>query len=144
MIRKANEEDIRVITEIFSETKTPWSEESVRASIEKDEFYILEEDEVCAAVAFSKIAPEGEILNFAVKNTRRRKGYGEKLLSESISKLCEEGIETVFLDVRESNTPAINLYRKIGFIETGVRKRFYQNPCEDALLMVLNIYVKEV
>lgn len=139
MIRKAKISDKEAIFNIFSETKTPWSISGIEESIAKDEFFLFDEGEVFGAIALSRVTDEGEVLNFAVKEQERGKKIGERLLSFSVSELQKEGIKSLYLDVRESNSPAISLYKKMGFEEIGIRKRFYENPCENALLMVLYI-----
>ena len=50
----------------------------------------------------------------------------------------KEGVEAFTLEVRVSNTPAIKLYEKLGFVNQGIRKNFYQNPVEDAIVMWKN------
>lgn len=139
MIRKASKNDINQIFDIFSETKTPWSCDGVLKSIEKDEIFLLCEEEICAVIAISRVLDEAEILNFAVPSRLRRQGYGENLLKSVLEILKNEGICSVFLDVRESNESAIKLYKKVGFENAGIRKNFYRNPCENALLMALYI-----
>ena len=62
----------------------------------------------------------------------RRRGAARALLLESFR---ENGANCIFLDVRESNTIAIKLYESLGFRDTGVRKSYYSNPTEDAVLM---------
>ena len=51
----------------------------------------------------------------------------------------ESGAECIFLEVRESNVPAISLYKKLGFEELGIRKKFYEHPIEDAIIMKVGI-----
>ena len=78
------------------------------------------------------VPPEMEILHIATASEYKRKGIGRALLGE----LCaDETVEAVLLEVRASNFPAIALYRKTGFEETGVRRGYYTSPAEDAVLM---------
>lgn len=81
------------------------------------------------------IAPEAEIANIAVLPNCRKLGIGRALMEEGLRHLEEEGCDSFFLEVRESNLPAQALYRRLGFLPTGRRKRYYQNPSEDAVLM---------
>ena len=80
-------------------------------------------------------APEGgdpEILNLAVDPGRRRQGVAATL----VRKLLHEIKGPLFLEVRAGNKPALGLYKKLGFKETGRRRSYYRNPAEDAVIMV--------
>lgn len=76
--------------------------------------------------------PEREILNFAVAAEFRRLGIGFKLLQHEAARGT-----TVFLEVRENNPAALQLYKKIGFIELFRRRDYYDNPVESAIVMRL-------
>lgn len=83
------------------------------------------------------IAGEGEILNVAVAPEQRRHGLGSKLLEAGLAGLSESGAQRVWLEVRESNAGAQQLYLRQGFQAAGRRKRYYKNPVEDALVLQL-------
>lgn len=85
-------------------------------------------------MGISKIAGEGYVTNVAVLPPFRRKGIGETLLRYVISGSKSE-LEFISLEVRVSNEAAVSLYKKLGFETVGMRKRFYTNPVEDALIM---------
>ncbi len=74
--------------------------------------------------------PEREILNLAVARRFRRRGIATALLEEEMSRKA-----VFFLEVRESNTAAQQLYRKFGFMEIGYRPNYYQSPLEGAIVM---------
>ena len=108
---------------------------------ERDIFqYICGEGGMCyAAVADGRviayiigrvIAPEGEVYRIATREGYRRRGIAYRLLDYATK--CERGrgLETLFLEVRESNIPARNLYHTHGFREMGIRKNYYSNPNE--------------
>jgi ribosomal-protein-alanine N-acetyltransferase len=83
-------------------------------------------------VATRTIVPgEAEILNIAVDSKYRRMGIGRSLIISAINR--SPGIW--FLEVRESNAAARNLYKSLGFIDSGVRPAYYQNPDEDGIVM---------
>ena len=77
------------------------------------------------------------MLNLAVDPGQRRSGIASTLLREGLKTLGERGAEEVFLEVRASNSPAIELYRASGFRPVGVRSDYYRNPREDALVLRL-------
>ena len=89
---------------------------------------------VCSAVA-----DEGEILNLAVAQERRRKGLGRTLLECCLGWLVERGVATVYLEVRRSNAAAIAMYEGLGFAVSGVRANYYRKPTEDAVTMARDV-----
>ena len=134
MIRRAIKEDAGRIAEILSQTLTGWSEQSVVSSIEKDFCLVAEDSEICGVIFLSRVLDECEILNFAVDINLRGSGIGTVLIDAALSAEFVKGAD-VFLDVRESNEAAIHLYKKFGFKEITVRKNFYTNPNENAIIM---------
>ena len=74
-----------------------------------------------------------------VEKESRKAGIGTRLLDEFIARCPEQGVSVIHLEVRESGMPARNLYRKMGFTEDGIRKRYYTDPVEDAVLMTLTL-----
>ena len=82
---------------------------------------------------------EGQITNIAVLSEHRGKGFGEAVLLYLIAQARTRGCEMISLEVRASNAAAIGLYEKHGFGVRGRRKRFYRNPTEDALVMILDL-----
>ncbi|MGI6167659.1 MAG: ribosomal protein S18-alanine N-acetyltransferase [Eubacteriales bacterium] len=82
------------------------------------------------------VLDEGQILNVATHPNYRRRGYARALLGALIGYADSHGIVTLSLEVRESNTPAISLYRSAGFVTVGYRPRYYHKPVEAAVIMV--------
>lgn len=82
---------------------------------------------------------EAHIISIAVKASHRRQGLGELLLASAIDRAAERGCTYVTLEVRASNLGAQALYRKYGFLQTGVRPRYYTDNDEDALVMTTDI-----
>lgn len=82
---------------------------------------------------------EGQITNIAVHPNHRRKGYGAAITRSLLRHAKDAKLDSVSLEVRASNTAAIELYKKAGFSEAGRRKGFYTKPTEDALVMVCKI-----
>ncbi len=81
----------------------------------------------------------GDIVNVAVRKSLRRRGIAQDLLNTLIDDAKKLILSTLMLEVRESNVSARSLYTKIGFSEVGVRKNYYSNPRENAILMNLSI-----
>ncbi|MGH7614631.1 MAG: ribosomal protein S18-alanine N-acetyltransferase [Gemmatimonadales bacterium] len=78
---------------------------------------------------------EGEILNLGVALPVRRRGVGRALVGRVLETLAATGVAAVFLEVRESNVPAQQLYVAFGFQEVGRRRHYYQRPVEDAVVL---------
>ena len=76
-----------------------------------------------------------DLCNMAVTVKHRRKGIAEQLLQEALLLAEQKKVERILLEVRESNEAALALYQKNGFQKIGVRKGYYSNPKEDAVLM---------
>jgi ribosomal-protein-alanine N-acetyltransferase len=89
---------------------------------------------VQAFLVAQHIPPEWELENIVVAPTARREGLGSRLLQHLLSIARESNSDSVFLEVRESNTAARTLYEQAGFAQTGRRKSYYTNPQEDAVL----------
>lgn len=83
----------------------------------------------------SLLPPQAELETIAVAAAHHRRGIARSLLQSLLVELRPAGIHELWLEVRASNTPAIALYRSLGFRETGRRPRYYADPVEDALLM---------
>jgi [ribosomal protein S18]-alanine N-acetyltransferase len=95
--------------------------------------------EIVGFSACYRIETEAEVWNIAVAPAHRRRGVAWMLLTEICEQLSEAGVSRLFLEVRESNLPAVELYRSFGFAPLARRKDYYQNPREDALLLVIKI-----
>ena len=114
-----------------------WSAESFRSEACKDNGFVLY-IAVCGKVAallsgYSAVG-EGDITSVAVSPEHRRKGFAQSLIGE-FERLLPDDTESIFLEVRESNTGAIALYEKCGFERISVRKNFYTQPRENAVVM---------
>jgi ribosomal-protein-alanine acetyltransferase len=85
------------------------------------------------------IEDEVEIDNLVVALAHREKGVGKQILTAALQYAWHRGGRRVFLEVRESNLPALRLYRSIGFAVIGRRRSYYANPLEDALVLALEL-----
>jgi ribosomal-protein-alanine N-acetyltransferase len=84
---------------------------------------------------FWMMADEAHIISLAVRKTHRRRGIGELLLIATISLAAKLNARNITLEVRASNATAVNLYSKYGFIQVGLRRGYYIDNKEDAILM---------
>lgn len=114
-----------------------WTREQFLLGLHKNAFMILgvrREGRLAGYLAMSIIVDEMEILNLAVHPSFRRQGLGELLLSAGFAVCRSKSVRKSFLDVKVSNEPALALYRKFGYKQIGVRKKYYPDTKEDALL----------
>lgn len=91
---------------------------------------------IAGYACYYSAAGETHLTNIAVAESYRRKGVAKRLLDAIFAEAREAGSEAVFLEVRESNTGARNLYEQCGFSELYRRKRYYSDPTEDAIVFV--------
>ena len=99
-------------------------------------FVALNNNDILGFIILRTVGDDGEILQIAVDKNEQRKGIGDLLISSAVDYAAENNPESIFLEVRVSNTAAESLYRKHGFETVRIRKDYYNNPVEDALVMV--------
>jgi ribosomal-protein-alanine N-acetyltransferase len=137
--RQMTPADIPFISRLESETfSMPWSAESFLEMIEKEDarYYVAEEDgRLLGGCGVLMIVGEGNITNVVVVPEMRNKGVGTGLLQHMIKEGQKEGLTAYTLEVRVSNTRAIHVYEKLGFVSEGIRPGFYERPAEDAMIM---------
>ncbi len=128
---------MRIERESFS---TPWSEGAVRSFLldpERRACFSAEDGArgaVIGYLALQFVGDEAEICNLAVSPAERGRGAGALLVDTAVDFCARRSIRILHLEVREKNTPAIALYRKKGFLPVGVRRGYYADSGEDALL----------
>lgn len=139
MIRKMVRDDLEVVAGIenacFSEA---WPfillEEGLNNSL--DAYFVVEEDGViCGYCNIRVIAGEGEIQRIAVHPQFQGMGCGKKLMEAMVAFAREQGVCAITLEVRSGNLAARNLYKRYGFCEEALRRTYYRNPVEDAVIM---------
>lgn len=136
--RELGESDIDDLIELEKECfNYHWTHEQFLLGLKRKAFKVLgirTDDGLIGYMAFSLIEDEMEILNLAVRPEYRRHGLGALLLQKSFEICVDKQIRKSFLDVKASNEPALALYRKFGYHQVGVRKKYYPDTKEDALL----------
>lgn len=138
-IDKISQNDALGVAEIEKECfSVPFTEQNILDYIKNPIWHFLvarSGDGVLGYISFTIIIDECQIVNVAVTKEARKLGIGSLLLNEFFGYIKENGARSVYLEVRESNTPAIKLYEKFDFKVTGVSKNHYSKPTENALLM---------
>jgi ribosomal-protein-alanine N-acetyltransferase len=125
---------------------TPWPRESFILEITENacaRYIVLHEDG--HAIAYGGmwfVLDEGHITNIAVRPDRWRMGYGAMVTQAMIRLAADSGMSFLTLECRRSNVVARKMYRKLGFIDVGYRKRYYADNNEDAIVM-LNEHLPE-
>jgi len=147
-IRESDERDLKDIEELERESfSDPWSEKSLRPSfgtkilvgeVARDAEYTKDpgSKRIVGYAIIRTVADEAELLRICVAKDTRRNGYGRKILSSALELAKNDGAEKMFLEVRSANAPARGLYTSAGFEETGIRKNYYSDPVDDAVIMV--------
>ena len=121
---------------------TPWSHEALMGELDNPlSCYLvaLEGEKVTAYGGFWALPPEGNINNIAVDPSYRGKGISKILMNALVDMARERGVKELFLEVRTSNHVAQSLYRSLGFKMINIRKGYYQDTDEDAIVMALEI-----
>ena len=116
----------------------PWSEMSIESELKSIWSYwvvAVEDEQVVGYVGSQSSIDETDVMNIAVHPDWRRRGIAESLIDYLIKDLKNRGSHALMLEVRVSNDPAIALYEKLGFRQVGLRKNYYRNPKEDALIL---------
>lgn len=117
----------------------PWNEKMILSQYPDDMhvFLVCEDDSGVLAgyVGMMFVLDEGYIANVAVSPEYRRRGLADMLIGKLIEKAEALKLSFLTLEVRESNLPARSLYKKHGFTDVGRRKKYYELPAEDAILM---------
>ena len=116
----------------------PWSENSITYELTNPLslwLVAVEGDKVAGYVGSQSVMGESDMMNVAVHPDFRRQGVAEKLVLELVAALAKNDNHCLTLEVRASNVSAISLYEKLGFAQVGLRKNYYRNPKEDALIL---------
>ena len=115
----------------------PWSQSAVIEAAKYGTLFLVAEQNsnVVGYLGMKPVLDEGYISNVAVTASSRGKGVGSALLKKLDCYAKSNGIKTISLEVRPSNTAAISLYEKFGYKLVGRRKNFYSHPTEDGLIL---------
>ena len=138
-IRKMEAQDVSRIAELeklcFSD---PWSENSISSELSNPLSCWLVatcDGNVAGYVGSQTVLDCSDMMNIAVDPAYRRQGIAERLVEKLVEGVREKGAICLLLEVRASNSPAIALYEKLGFVQVGRRPNYYRNPRENALIL---------
>ncbi|MEW6102902.1 MAG: ribosomal protein S18-alanine N-acetyltransferase [bacterium] len=128
--------DLKEVLEIENLSfEDPWTKGMFEEEMKNGSFYVAKENgKIIGYGGFSIAEDEVSLVNLAIHPLYRKKGIGSFLLGLIIKIAREEGGKKMFLEVRRKNLGAISFYKKQGFIETGIRKSYYDGG-EDAIIM---------
>ena len=149
-IRRMREEDLPAVRAIEALSfSNPWSDNTFRGEIQNTSVSFpmvvvrrpgdraVADGEVVAYIIYWQIRDDVQVNNVAVHPDCRGLGLGEALMRYAIARVRESGATFMTLEVRQSNAPALTLYKKLGFDVMGTRKNYYTKPDEDAFVMAL-------
>lgn len=153
----AEEAHLREVLMIEREAiSPPWSEGALLSEIGREDGLFLlavdddtsggntvRNDTVAGFCIVRRAADEAELYQLAVRQDCRRRGIGAALLKEALLYCRRNGADSLYLEVRRSNNPAISLYKEYGFKNEGRRKNYYSSPVEDAVIMTRDLNEEE-
>lgn len=116
----------------------PWSEKSIASELDNELacwLVAVENGTVAGYVGSQTVMGESDMMNLAVHPDFRRKGTAAMLVNALVHRLKAGGSRCLTLEVRVSNEPAKNLYRKLGFVVVGRRPNYYFHPREDGMIL---------
>ena len=142
-VRKMALEDVPSVIELDQKSfSLPWPERSFRFELTANSAsrcWVAERDgNIVGMIVVWLIIDEAHVATLATRPEFRRQGIATRLLSHALLQLMEDGARSSFLEVRESNVAAQNMYRKFGYEPSGRRPRYYKDNNEDAILMTLD------
>ena len=139
VLRPMHSKDIDIIVEMEQICfTTPWSRKSIEQEYDNNcaKWCVLEQNDIIIAYGGMWIIfDEAHIINIAVHPDYRQRGYGTQIMHELFKVAKKEGATRMTLEVRRSNAAAQKLYANMGFVPVGVRKRYYPDNYEDALIL---------
>ena len=140
MIRAMTEKDLDEVMEIERLSfPTPWSHDHFRRELQMPQARAFvaanARERIVGYICFWLVAEEAHILNLAVNPAERRQGIATHILHFGLEYARKAGAEEATLEVRRSNYPAVGLYRNFQFEPRGIRRRYYSDTGEDAVIM---------
>jgi [ribosomal protein S18]-alanine N-acetyltransferase len=141
-IRKMTVDDVPAVVDLDQKSfSLPWPERSFRFELTDNpasRCWVAELDgKVVGMIVVWLIVDEAHVATVATHPEYRRQGIGKRLLAHALRHMIQDGARSSFLEVREGNLAAQEMYRKFGYEATGRRRHYYRDNDEDAILMNL-------
>lgn len=145
ILRIMHTDDLAAVCAIEKQVQyAPWSEKLFAEGLERHRCMVAinQQQQIVGFSIVQFIVDEAHLLNIAVEPTQQKQGIGKVLLDDVLVNSQQKKASTIFLEVRESNQRAIQLYQAAGFNEIGLRKNYYPtaNGKENAVIMALMIF----
>jgi len=145
IIRKTKSSDIDAVFKIEKSQSGTWKREYFEDEVfnSLSYFYVIEDyisKDIIGFIIFWIIDEIAELHSISTDDDYKRQGYAKKMINHMFDILRNKKIREVFLEVRKSNIPAINLYKQLEFNKISERKEYYRSPVEDALIFRKSIY----
>ena len=138
-IRYMTDEDVGDVCRIDAASfAKPWQQEEFIKAVHREDTIYLVADSGSAIVGFCGLwcsMEDADLCHIAVAPEQRSQGIATQLLGMAITECEHRGVKRILLEVRASNTAAIHCYHQMGFVQIGIRKKYYSQPKEDALLL---------
>ncbi|WP_368654039.1 ribosomal protein S18-alanine N-acetyltransferase [Ornithinibacillus sp. 4-3] len=144
IIRKMLETDLEQVMNVEQHSfPTPWPEEIFRQEITQNQhahYFVVElNEEIIGYAGTWIVADDAQITNIAILPTFRGRKVGQQLFAHVLQYAMQMGVSHLSLEVRVSNVVAQKMYRKFGLVPGGIRKNYYTDNLEDALVMWVNL-----
>ena len=137
--KRMTEEDVAAVAALEAANfSRPWSYEAFLKTLSDENYIVIIAKDADALLGYCVLLCTGEeadITNVCTAPEARGKGVATGMMTALMEEGRSRGVVEFFLEVRESNTPARGLYTKLGFEEIGLRKNYYEEPREHAVLM---------
>jgi ribosomal-protein-alanine N-acetyltransferase len=143
-VRAMREGDVDAVVAIETEAfSSPWQRDTFLELIGRPNLEVLvmelEGSGVVGYAVLWCVLDQGELANLAIVPPLRGRGFGTRLLSSVVDVARRRGVQTMYLEVRDSNAPALELYRRFGFSQVGLRRGYYDRPKEDARILMAKL-----
>ncbi|MEQ1857447.1 MAG: ribosomal protein S18-alanine N-acetyltransferase [Longimicrobiales bacterium] len=143
-VRTMRAEDVDAVVAIETDTFTsPWRRDTFLELIDRPtlELFVMEHRSlgIVGYAVLWCILDQGELANLAIVPELRGRGLGTRLLGRVVDVARTRGVETLYLEVRDSNRTALGLYSRFGFSQVGLRRGYYDRPKEDARILMAKL-----